>query len=420
MHHHPIPSWFGDAKFGVFIHFAASGHYAYYGEKLGLNSSGYNSYADSSLYIEGGKAFTLEPEHVQNWAKQIKKWGAKYAVLTASHHPGFSLWNSKVTERTVTKMTPAKFDIVDVWTRSLRENDVKVGIYFNHEDNGSQLMWNALNDTIAETLNETESWPKYIEQRNERVSELVSNYGDIDLLWFDADWVAPDPEQLGTEKLVNMVVKKQPNVVLNNRLRSRYHGHYSTPEKYVPVTPRENESWEVCDNLRNNSLWGSGIGDDFQNYKTPQEVIYTFVDVLTLGGNYLLNIGPRPDGIIPDQEMKIMNALGAFINQNAEAIYGSKMGLPRTMFGEGSTRKGTTVYLFSNQNNGWLTIKGVQNEVKGITRLSDGKTLDYKKVGGRPNHGRAAYIRVPVLSNTSTVPVVYKVEFAGDSLQFDK
>ena len=412
LHHHSIPPWFEKARFGVFIHFAVSGHFHSYAQEKGLTS--HSSLTSHEFYEGAAKLFTLEPAHVEMWAEKIKNWGAGYAVLTASHHPGFSLWNSEVTPRTLSKMGTSKFDLVEVWCDALRENDIKVGIYFNHEDKGSAAMWEARNDTTINSLLESKSWNDYLTERDQRVKELVSNYGKIDLLWFDADWIAPDAKTLGTNNLVEIIVDNQPDIVLNNRLRSRHHGHYGTPEKYVPLLPREG-AWEVCDNLRNNGLWGWAENDPrYLDYKTPEDVIYTLVDVITLGGNYLLNIGPKPDGTIPEEDLKIMDAVGQFVNDNAEAIFETQMGLPRYMYGEGSTRRGTTLYLFSSRTNGYLTIKGLQNEVKRVIRIKDGKEIPVKRVGGRPGHGRAPYIRIEIEPVSTQVPIVYKVELEGD------
>lgn len=411
--HHPLPGWFKKAKFGVFVHYGVNGHFAHYQKKQGIQGK----YMPQSVFDEGAKDFDITDQKVQQWADYFKQWGAKYAVLTTSQHPGFALWDTKVHDRSITKMSPYGKDLVAAWCEALRKNDIKVGLYFNHEDRGDKALMEVLEDSGIENRLESEKWLAYLKKRDALVKELVKNYGKIDLLWFDADWIAHDAEELGSVALVDTIVKYQPEVVFNNRLRHAQLGHYGTPEKYVPMQPVGN-AFEVCDNLRHNSMWGYIFDPERGNaYRKTRDIIYTFVDVITLGGNYLLNIGPMPDGTIPPQELETMNALGEFITQNAEAIYGSQMGLPRGGFGEGSTYNNGNLYLFSSQKAGEITVKGLLNPVKKITKLSTGESLKFRRTGGRKKLNRPPYLKIEIPANDSPVPLVYKLELEGDSLQ---
>lgn len=411
--HHPIPEWFEDAKFGIFVHFGVLGHFRYFQQKMGEPPAWISPEVDEVAFAE----FTLSDADVAAWSQQFKDWGARYAILTAIQHPGFALWDSEYNDRNIADKTPYGQDLVKAWSESLRDQDIKVGLYFNHEDQGDRRFMEVLEDTTLAAKPDHPYWAEYLALRDNRVRELVSNYGQIDLLWFDADWIVKNGEQLGTPRLVDMIVEKQPNIVFNNRLRSATHGHYGTPEKYIPVTDLP-KPFEVCDNLRNSGLWGYTYDDPRAlAYKSATEVVYTMVQVLTNGGNYLLNIGPKPDGSIPQRELEIMDTVGTFVNQYAEAIFDSRKGLPKSFFGGGSTWKNGALYLFSDQNGGDLYINGLENKVLTITNLATGDPITYTQFGGRPNHGRPSVIKFPIPENTSGLPVVFKLEVEGEELK---
>lgn len=257
-------------------------------------------------------------------------------------------------------------------------------------------------------------WPTFLEKRDDKVEELVSNYGKIDLLWFDADWIANNAEELGTDKLVDMIVEHQPEIVLNNRLRSAQHGHYGTPEKYIPLKHRE-DVWETCDNLKNNSLWGYVYDKDKANdYRTAKEIIYTLKEVICSGGNYLLNIGPQPNGQIRPKELEIIDSVGMFVNQYEKAIFNTTSGLPRTNFGEGSTYKTGSLYLFTQQNGGSIYVKGLMNSVDQVIDLKSGEALSYSCFGGRPKHGSPEIVKIAIPKNDSGLPQVIEVKIEGE------
>ncbi|MEL7120062.1 MAG: alpha-L-fucosidase [Bacteroidota bacterium] len=410
--HHPVPEWFEEAKFGVFVHFGAMGHFGYFK----------NQFEDQPMWLSrevierAANEFTLTDVHIREWAQKIKDWGATYAVLTAIQHPGFALWDSDHNEHNITDLSPYGKDLVKTWCESLREEEVKVGLYYNHEDCSDSLLMQILHDSTLQDKTDRPYWKEYLEIRDKRVEELVSNYEDVDLLWFDADWIAKDAEELGTKKLVDMIVEKQPDVVFNNRLRSISHGHYGTPEKYIPVTDLP-KPFEVCDNLRNPGLWAYVYdrpgGDD---YKLATDVVFTLVEAITQGGNYLLNIGPKPNGEIPERELGIMDTVGTFVNQYAEAIFKSREGLPKNCFGGGSTWKNGSLYLFSTQNGGHIYVNGLRNPLEEITDLATGETLNYTQFGGRPKVKRPEVIKIAIPENSTGLPRVFKVSVEGNEL----
>lgn len=413
-----IPDWFQEAKFGVFVHFAENGHFRYYTDSAKTQGQEHNPEA----YIEGGKSFTLKVEDVYEWVKKFENWGAKYAVLTAKHRPGFCLWDTKVHSRNSVKMSPAKLDIVAVWTQALRKENIKVGLYYSHYDWGDAdfIQAKGKNEHLSEGVKKT-AWQSYLQKRDQTVKELVSNYGKIDLIWWDEDWCAKDYHELGSDNLLDIVFENQPEVVINNRCRHPSRWHYGTPEKYVPLRRSNTIPWETCDNLIQGNGWGyrEPNGYPLTAYKTKEDILLTFLEVIGRGGNYLLNIGPKPDGTIPKVEEQIMDYLGDFIRQNSEAIYATQAGLSRDAYGNPSTRKGTTVYLFDTHPaiDGEITLKGIQNKLLKATHLSTQEELEFRYTGGRPKHGRPAWLRIKTVSQEKPYPHVYKLEFEGESLQ---
>jgi alpha-L-fucosidase len=307
-----------------------------------------------------------------------------------------------------------------VRTEELRKNDIKVGYYFSHYDWGDEDFITAKNPgSRAPEDKKLEAWKRYLVKRDRMVNELVSNYGKVDLIWWDEDWCAKDYIELGSDPLLDIVFEKQSDIVINNRCRHPWRWHYGTPEKYAPLIP-PTIPWETCDNLTQGNGCGYKMPDGYDNYKNKEDVLLTFLDVIAGGGNYLLNIGPKPDGEIPAEELEILNFVGNFINQYPQAIYGTQRGLPRVCFGDPSTIKGNEIYLFAvNRPAKELTIKGIEGNIEKVIRLKTGEELDFRLTGGRPAHGRPAWIRIAVPQSSDIYPEVYKVVF-NEGFQLEK
>lgn len=403
-----IPQWFPDSKFGVFVHFAVNGHFRYFTDTSKTEGKEHNSFA----YTRGARYFTLEEEDVKRWTDKIAGWGARYAVLTTKHRPGFALWDTEVHSRNMVEMAPCNLDVVDVWTESLRKKGVKVGFYFSHYDWGDEDFITAKSQHSQASAKEKEkAWQHYLEKRNQMVKELVTQYGDIDLIWWDEDWCAKDYKELGVDPMLDMVFKQQPDVVINNRNRHPWRWHYATPEKYVPGEKKD-IPWETCDNLTQETGWGYNFPYGYDNYRTPDDILRMFLNVISQGGNYLLNIGPRPDGVIPEPEKRIMNYLGDFINRYSEAIYRTRSGLPGFCYHGTSTRKGNEIYLFADNNpETELTIKGVAGTIQKVIHMGSGKQPSFRRTGGRPEHGHPSWIRIETFESKSPYPEVYKLVF---------
>ena len=406
-----IPPWFQDAKFGVFVHFGENGHFRYFTDQGKVSGREHNPEA----YTKGAELYTLNAAHVAQWVDYFKKWGARYAVLTTNHRPGFSLWDTKVNKRNIVDMSPCKLDVVKVWTEELRKADIKVGYYYSHYDWGDADFIKAKNPTSEATIEQKDkAWERYLKKRDKQVEELVTNYGKIDLIWWDEDWCAKDYIELGSDKMLDIVFNHQPDIVINNRARHPWRWHYSTPEKFVPLKAMKTP-WETCDNLTQGNGWGYNLPNGYDNYKTPQDVLFTFLEVLSRGGNYLINIGPNPNGTIPAEELEIMNYVGDFVQKYSEAIYGTTEGVSRSNYGGPSTRKGNVLYLFAVERPiGELTVKGVNGELSKVTSLKGGEELSYRYTGGRPGTSHPGWIRIKVPRSEDKYPEVYKLEFNGE------
>ncbi len=407
-----IAPWFPNAKLGIFVHWGVF--------KTMFKSDTKTDWPMRGLpkeeYERRAKLLTGEHFDMAKWADMFKSWGARYAVLTTSHSMGFALWDTKVQDRSIVKMSPYGKDVVAQWCDELRKRDMKVGIYFCHRDWGDP---DFCADMDREGYNEpdpvkrAEAWERYIVKRDTKIGELLENYGKIDLFWADEDW-GRTPEQLRSAELASQILRRQPEIVMNNRFCHPYVGHYGSPEQQVPINPMT-VPFEACDNLTDASHWQHV--SEYYEYKPAGDVLRCFIDTIALGGNYLINVGPRPDGSIPEEEIAIMDYVGEFCRENAEAIYDTTAGLPRSCFGGGSTRKGNCLYLFAvDKPRGELVIHGLANKVTRVTRLTTGEQLEFRHSGGRG----AGYYWITTPEDTGDKPVVYKVEFEGKKIELQK
>ena len=366
-------AWFPDAKFGVFVHWVIN--YSPPKNKEDI-ASNYKKY-----WLETNKAsasFTASNYHPETWAKDFKSWGAKYVVLTTKHHLGFALFDYPSGKFTAKKCSPAKRDLLTDYVKAMRTEGLKVGFYFSlpdwmHPDyfslktydNGKQVDWKK-SDYIR--------WKKFTDEMLGEISHLCRNYGKIDLFWFDGDWER-SADMWRSKDIADTISKYQPNAVINDRLRHIDLGDYSTPEMKVPGMAKSDKWMELCTTLGYN--WDGK--DSQKDLKEPQELVRIFGDMLSIGGNTLLNVAPDSSGVISPAQIKKMALLGNWINSHSEAIYGSRAGLPWGLFNGGSTRKGSTIYLLAYETSpGELVVKGIEGEIESVTHLATGTPLDVR------------------------------------------
>ncbi|HEY4324821.1 MAG TPA: alpha-L-fucosidase [Mucilaginibacter sp.] len=364
--------WFADAKLGIFIHwgiYAVSGideSWSFYNKKI--------SYTD---YMNQLKGFTASKYDPQGWADLIKESGARYAVLTTKHHDGVALWNTQQSKLNVVKSTPAKRDLVKPFYDALRKDNIKCGAYFSildwSNDNYTGFRKDRSRYKIAE---QPARWKKYQEFYKGQLQEIMKNYNP-DLLWFDGDWEhsAKEWDAPGTK---SMLLSYNPQLIVNGRLRG--YGDYETPEQNFPVTRPKYNWWELCMTTNNN--WG--YHPDDTAWKTPFEVITIFADVVANGGNLLLDIGPKEDGTIPEQQVHLLKELGKWNKKHAEAVFGTLGGMPQGHFYGPTTlsKDSTVLYLFlPGKTSGSVVVKGLDSKIKSIEVLGNGAKLQPKIVG---------------------------------------
>ena len=359
--------WFGDAKLGIFIHW---GIYAVNG--IDESWSFYNGYIGYEDYMKQLKGFTASRYDPEFWAELIKESGARYAVLTSKHHDGVALWNSKAGDLNVVKKTPAARDLVSPFCDALRKKGLKTGLYYSLLDWSYPDYPNFTKNEKRYSEDQTR-WEKFTAFNHFQIQEISKNFNP-DLWWFDGDW-EQSAEKWKAKEIREMILEANPGAIINSRLQG--YGDYATPEQGLPVSKPEDRFWELC--MTMNDSWGYQQND--RNYKTPGQIIAIFSECLSKGGNLLLDIGPKADGTIPEEQVRILKELGKWTSKHAEAIYGTRAGLPAGCFHGPSTisADSTMLYLFFRGNpGGEIMLAGVRNEINRIYVVGNGTKLSWK------------------------------------------
>lgn len=340
--------WFQEARFGMFIHWGiysipARGEWVRNQEKLTIKD--YQPYFDN---------FNPVDYNPVEWASLAKAAGMKYVVLTAKHHDGFCLFDSKYTEYKATN-TPANRDLIKEYVEAFRAEGIRVGFYYSLIDWHHKDYPNVGNHPMhgnAEFDKKEYNWNNYLKYMHNQVEELVTNYGKIDIMWFDYSFDEYKGEKWKATELVQMVRKHQPHIIIDNRLGGNmekenpeaYAGDFEGPEQIIPAEIMCDElgrtiPWETCITLNNE--WGYARNS---SYKTTKDVIRSMVNCVSKGGNLLLNVGPDSYGRIPDRSQQILCEVGEWLDINGESIYGcgpAQLSKPEWGF---YTQKGNTLY----------------------------------------------------------------------------
>ncbi len=362
--------WFKDAKLGIFIHW---GIYGVNG--IDESWSFHNGYISYEGYMKQLEGFTASKYDPNQWAELIKESGARYAVLTSKHHDGVALWDTKLSDLNVADKTPAGKDLVGPFCKAMRKKGLKVGIYYSLLDWSHPDYPNFLRNKKRYT-NDSIKWDRFVKFNFGQLEELSKRYKP-DLYWFDGDW-EQKAEKWKAKELSESLLKWNPNVILNSRLQG--YGDYATPEQGLPVTQPKSKYWELC--MTMNNSWGFQHND--HEYKSSNQIIRIFVDCISMGGNLLLDIGPKADGTIPDEQVSILKDLGRWTNKHENGIFGTVAGIPHGHFyGPTALSKDRkTLYLFvDNKPNGPLVIKGLKNKINRIWVVGEGTKLSHKVVG---------------------------------------
>ncbi|WNQ13066.1 alpha-L-fucosidase [Paenibacillus aurantius] len=383
-----MQKWFEEAKLGIFIHY---GIYAVNG--IAESWSFYNGRISHEDYMKQLEGFTAKNFDADKWADLIAKSGARYAVLTTKHHDGVALWDTQYSDLNVVKKTPAKRDLLKEYAEAITKEGIRLGMYFSlidwsHPDYPSVFEGDRVPDDLStvnrfsnpkDGIQDESRWQKFLEFNNNQLQELLTNYGKVDLLWFDGDWER-SAEQWNLPAFKQYLKSFNPELIINSRLQG--HGDYRTPEQGLPIT-RPEGPWEFCTTI--NSSWGYQPRDN--HYKTLKQIIRMFCDCITLGGNMLLDIGPMEDGTIDPRQENILLGLGDWIRTHEEAVYETDEGIHTRYFLGGSTvsKDRKTLYLFVYDDpKESVCLKGLSNMINRITVLHSGKELKHAIHGGVP------------------------------------
>lgn len=322
----PEHAWFTHDRFGMFIHW---GLYALPARHEWVMSREQIQTPDYERYVDYFEADLYDPTA---WAAAAKAAGMKYVVLTTKHHDGFCLWDSKLTDYTVTR-TPYGKDVVAAYVQALRDAGLKVGFYhslidWHHPDFTIDGVHPRRDDDNIAEQNAGRDMNRYREYLHGQVRELLTDYGTIDYLFFDFSY--PDgrnglpgkgKDDWNSPELIKLVRDLQPNIIVNDRLDLP--GDLVTPEQYQPSGPMVSDgepvTWEACQTL--NGSWG--YDRDNHDYKAPELLIRMLIDGVSKNGNLLLNVGPTGRGNFDPRALDSLSAIGDWMALHARSIYGA-------------------------------------------------------------------------------------------------
>jgi len=385
--------WFANAKLGIFIHW---GIYSVNG--ISESWSFFNNYINHDNYMKQLNGFTAANYHPEEWVKLIKESGAKYTVITTKHHDGVSLWDTKGIDATTTlKNSAAKKDVITPFVKEVKKAGLKTGIYYSLPDWSYPDYDGFTRDRKRYKLSEEpKRWDKFQTYLHTQMNEISLNFKP-DLLWFDGDW-EHSAEEWQAGKISSDLKKHNPNIIINSRLN--HHGDYETPEQGIPVLRPNSEYWELCYTM--NDSWGYQPYDF--KYKSPNMIVRTLVDCISMGGNLLLDIGPKADGTIAAEQVNILKGLGRWTKKHAEAIYGTHAGLPAGHF-NGKTALSAdkkTLYLYADwiPDNGGLLLSGIKPAVRSAKIVGSDLKATFVNNGGNIS------VKIPAAAADKDVTVI--------------
>jgi alpha-L-fucosidase len=347
--------WWHDAKFGMFIHwglYSILGRHEWVQEMEAIPAQEYEKLAAQ---------FKPKPGFAREWARLAKRTGQKYMVMTTKHHEGFCHFDTKTTNFCAPKQAAGR-DLVKEYVEAARAEGLRVGFYYSLMD------WH--HPDGARCADDEAARRRFVDYIHTHIRELMTNYGKIDILWYDVSWPL-DVKGWESDKMNKMVFELQPDIIVNNR--NKLPGDFATPEQRIEAA-EAGRAWESCMTL--NDSWGFHRADDA--WKTPKQVVRNLITCARDEGNYLLNIGPTADGSIPPESVDIFTKVGDWMSKNGEAIYGSdKCQLTRSRNGSFS-RKGNTLYFHVHHYPGAaVAFAGLMTKAKSAKLLANGQKVNF-------------------------------------------
>lgn len=362
--------WFQEAKLGIFIHW-------------GIYSRGdwseswafHNGTVSMEDYFAQEADFTAENYNPREWVSLIRESGAKYTVITSKHHDGVALWDTKAGDVSTVKSCAAAKDVLTPFANEVRRQGLKLGLYYSLIDWPREDYPNVFRAGPAryDIHKEPERWKHFLEFNTAQLRELSEQYRP-DLVWFDGDWEFSS-EEWDAPGIVRTLREYNPDVVVNSRIAGN--GDYATPELGVPVMKPAERWWETCMTIGDS--WGFRKRDT--DFKSAGTVIRMLVDCMSLGGNLLLDIGPRADGTIPQEEVDVLKELGRWTSKHEEAVYSTRAGITPGHVQAYTTlsKAGDILYVyFPYAPNETIEIKGLKPKVKKIRVVGTEAELSWK------------------------------------------
>jgi alpha-L-fucosidase len=378
-------SWWSEARFGMFIHW---GLYA----QDGCFWNGQDGKTEHMMrhlriplaeYAKIANVFNPTKFDADEWARIAKNAGMKYMVITSKHHDGFAMWGSKSSDYNIVARTPFKRDAIKELAAATRKHGLKFGVYYSlgrdwqdpdvpTKDGYRSNSWDYPDE-------KKKDFAKYFERKvKPQVRELLTQYGPIAVMWFDTpETITPAQSQ----ELIRLIHGLQPDTIINARVGNRL-GDYAVQEQKIPETG-EVKPWETCMTL--NGHWGYHKMDT--KWKAPEMLVQHLVDIASKGGNFLLNVGPTGEGLIPAPSVERLSEVGRWMRANGESIYGTNAcSLGKLDWGRctrKSTGQGTTLYLhvFNWPSDGKLTLPDLGGKLQSVALLATHKKLSAKPSG---------------------------------------
>ena len=372
-------AWFREAKFGMFIHWGIYTVPA--GEWKGKKDLGEwfqeQTQMPASQYGKFRDQFNPVKFDAKKWVEIAKEAGMKYLVITSKHHDGFAMFRTKLTDWSIMS-TPYRHDPMKDLARACKKAHIKFCFYHSIMDwhNPDYVPRRAWNDMAKGDPN----FDRYVAFLKGQLKELLTNYGPVGLLWFDGEWEKTWTQDRGKD-LYAYVRGLQPDVIVNNRVAKNRAdmgmskgdetvGDYGTPEQVIPAGGLPGVDWESCMTI--NDHWGYNKND--QNWKSSAAMIRMLIDVASKGGNYLLNVGPTSEGLIPQPCVDRLAEIGKWMKLNGESIYGTTASpFPKAPAWGRVTQKAHTLYLhvFDWPKDRKLTIPSIGKKVTAAYLLAD-------------------------------------------------
>ena len=387
-------AWHREAKFGMFIHW---GPYSVAGVEASwpiMTPSGEISEAEYRALPSRFNPTLFDPN---TWVDLARNAGQRYMVFTTKHHDGFCMFDSDYTSYKIT-LTPYGKDIVRELADACHAKQMALGFYYSPPDLNHPGFRDTsrLSSTNYRGEPERPEWPLYLEYMGLQLHELLTKYGPVAELWFDSDDPSTQARYDG-QRFVDEVRKLQPATLVNNRLGVP--GDFATPEQFIPKTipvkgirfdspdhtaadkqaimvprPEDFQPWEACMTI--NDTWAYRPKD--RNFKSSDTLIYSLVEIISRGGNFLLDVGPQPDGRIQEEFVERLEAVGRWTHKNAAAIYGSTYGPIQGEAQFRTTTRGSSTYVFvMDPSADEIRLRGLNKTVGHVRLVATGKPLPF-------------------------------------------